>query len=118
MKHHILFLTVPVLLWVATPSSAYAFGISFAYELCTAPIPEIEQRIDAFSNKLAWVRRFESRGSAYRKHVESHARELDEALTKALTASNCTADQRKALAPLQQKFEALFLRNKTAEEAP
>lgn len=118
MKHRILFLTVPMLLWVATPSPTYAFGISFAYELCTSPVLEIEQRVEAFSNKLAWVRRFESRGSAYRKHVERHARELDEALTKVLTASHCTTEQRKALAPVQQEFEALFFPNKTAEDAP
>lgn len=111
MKNYIISLTVPLLLWVATPAPTYAFGISFAYELCNLPMPEVTQRIDAFSNKLAWVRRFESRGSAYRKHVESHARELNETLAKTLTANNCAADQRKALAPLQQEFEALFLRN-------
>lgn len=109
MKH--LGLLLSALLAAALAPPAYAFSISFAYTLCTLPVAEIEQSVSNFSDKLIRVRRFESRGSAYRKHVERHARELHEALSTAVTARNCSAEQRKALAPVQQEFETLYLRN-------
>lgn len=111
MKHRAFLLSAALLLAVATTSPAFAFSISFAYTLCTLPAEEVEQRVSEFSDKLIRVRRFESRSGAYRKHVERHARELHEALSTALTARNCSAEQRKVLAPVQQAFEALYLRN-------
>lgn len=118
MKHCIRFLPALVLLSAVSAAPAHAFSISFAYALCTLPATDIEQSVNEFSDRLIRVRRFESRGSAYRKHVERHARELHEALTTAVTARNCSAEQRKALAPLQQAFEALYLRNEIADDAP
>ena len=111
MKQRAFLLTAALLLGATTTPSAYAFSISFAYTLCTLPAAEIERNVSNFSDKLIRVRRFESRGGAYRKHVERHSRELHEALSTAVTARNCSAEQRKALAPLLQEFEALYLRN-------
>jgi len=118
MKNRTLLLFAILLLSAATGSPAYAFNLSFAYTLCTLPAAEIEQSVSNFSDKLIRVRRLEARGSAYRKHVERDARELHQALTTAVTASNCSAEQRKTLMPLQQAFEALYLRNKIVDTSP
>lgn len=116
MKH--LGLLLSALLAAALSPPVYAFSVSFAYTLCTLPAAEIEQSVSNFSDKLIRVRRLDARGSAYRKHVERHARELNEALATAVTGSNCSVEQSKSLAPLQQSFEALYLRNKIVNNRP
>lgn len=95
-------------------SAAQAFQLEFAQTLCTLPSQELDNSVRGFQDKLVWVRRFETRASQYRKHIEKHSTELLDAFTAAQTHENCTTERKVRIQQFKTEIEQIYSRKRIA----
>lgn len=87
--------------------ASYGFPLTFTETLCTMDDQPLTEHVDEFQVRLTQVKRFETRSSAHRKHVEQHATELLSALDAATENASCPAQRKTRLEEIKAQIAKL-----------
>jgi hypothetical protein len=93
---------------LAFSGTAAAFPITFVQAACSGDAGYLEESVRSFEGKLIKVKRFETRGSQHRKHVERHAGEIIEAFDAASTSGKCSGERLDRLEQLRNEIKDLI----------